>query len=415
MKTSTRAAIAATIAASLLFTAPGVAFAASTPPPAVASQHVRGQLLDVTYLATYTDPASVLKNAGFQDPGTLRHGVVTYRIVYRTVDPSGRPTTASGLVALPLGKRGDLKVVSYTHGTELYWQNAPSAYLESGDLWSAAPAITYAGTGFAAVAPDYLGLGYGQPMTQAYLHIPSEVTTSVDMLRAARTFAQRRGIELRRHVLVTGFSQGGMAAVGLARGLQDGADGWFRLGALSAVSGAYDTTTELPAFLDGTVNERLAVVYTAVLLVTWNKLHHLYDSPYEVFQPKYAGQMDRLFNSRTPVDEILRTLPTTLGELYTEAGLAMLRHPTGRFAAALAEADSICRDWTPRVPVRLLYSTLDREAVPANTMSCAASFAARGFRAPVTDLPPLAYNESYHLGTNVTGLAETARWFNQLR
>lgn len=418
MRTPTRTALAAAVAASLLVTAPGVAFAAS-PPAVVASQHVRGQIIEAVYLATYTDAKSVataLKNAEFQDPGTLRHGVVTYRIVYRTVDPQGRPTTASGLVALPLGKRGDLTVVSYTHGTELNWKDGPSAYLDADDLWNAAPAITYASSGFAAVAPDYLGMGYGTPMTQAYLHIPSETTTSVDMLRAARTFVQRKGIQLRRQVFVTGFSQGAMAAIGLARGLQGGADSWFRLGALSPVSGAYDFAgVQLPAFVDGPIPAKFKVVYTANLLVTWNKLHHLYDSPHDIFESTYADTVERLFNSRTPVQEILETLPGSLDELYTEAGLAMLTHPTGRFAAALAEADTICRDWTPRVPVRLLYTSRDSEAMPANTTSCQASFAARGFRAPIVDLPPLAYHESDHLGSNISGLADTARWFTHLR
>ncbi|MFF4352742.1 hypothetical protein [Streptomyces sp. NPDC001530] len=43
----------------------------------------------------------------------------------------------------------------------------------------------------------------------------------------------------RHEVLVTGFSQGASAALGLAREFQDGADPRFRLQAVAPVSGAY--------------------------------------------------------------------------------------------------------------------------------------------------------------------------------
>ncbi|MEU9624406.1 MULTISPECIES: hypothetical protein [unclassified Streptomyces] len=39
------------------------------------------------------------------------------RIVYRTVDITGRPTTASELVAMPKNDERDLRVVSWLHGT----------------------------------------------------------------------------------------------------------------------------------------------------------------------------------------------------------------------------------------------------------------------------------------------------------
>ncbi|MEV0261963.1 hypothetical protein AB0I49_11510 [Streptomyces sp. NPDC050617] len=41
------------------------------------------------------------------------------RIVYRTVAPHGRPTTAGGLPALPRSGERRLRSVSFTHGTEL--------------------------------------------------------------------------------------------------------------------------------------------------------------------------------------------------------------------------------------------------------------------------------------------------------
>jgi pimeloyl-ACP methyl ester carboxylesterase len=164
------------------------------------------------------------------------------------VGPDGRPTLASGLLALPRSGERRLRTVSFTHGTELFKGDVASV---SADVWSQPSALTYASAGFAAVLPDYLGLGLG-PGPHPWMDVPSETTAALDMLRASRTAVTQRGHELRHEVLVTGFSQGASAALGLTRSLQEGADGWFRLRAVAPVSGAYAFRgAELPALLAG--------------------------------------------------------------------------------------------------------------------------------------------------------------------
>ncbi len=83
------------------------------------------------------------------------------------------------------------------------------------------------------------------------MDVPSETTAALDMLRAARAYVTSHGGTLHRQVLITGFSQGASAALGLGRALQDGADPWFRPGALAPISGAYDFGgAALPSVLD---------------------------------------------------------------------------------------------------------------------------------------------------------------------
>jgi len=69
------------------------------------------------------------------------------------------------------------------------------------------------------------------------MDVPSETAAALDMLRASRAYVTSHGGALRRPVLITGFSQGASAGLGLGRALQDGADPWFRLGALAPISG----------------------------------------------------------------------------------------------------------------------------------------------------------------------------------
>jgi Secretory lipase len=296
--------------------------------------------------------------------------------------------------------------VSFTHGTELFKGDAPSV---ARDVWGSAPAVTYASAGFAAVAPDYLGLGVG-PGTHPWMHKPSETTAALDMLRAARRLAARRGRALERKVLVTGFSQGASAAMSLARALQAGAGGRFRLGAVAPISGAYDFEhAQLPAMLGGELPPKVAVIYGSYLLVAWNRLHHLYDAPAEVFQAPHDRTIERLFDNRHTGQEVLAGTPDDIGRLLTSHGVAILRRPTGRLAAALRVADSTC-DWAPEVPVRLYLAADDEQAVNANSVHCQAALQAHGVDAPLVDVGPVG-----HLDSNRLGTAATVRWFQQLR
>ncbi|MFD0747864.1 alpha/beta hydrolase family protein [Phytohabitans flavus] len=236
MRTTAGVLVGALAAGAVAFTAPAVADDRQRGTE-------RGRIVAVQPLRTLTtkdDVARVLAAAEFKTD-EVRYGVDTYQLIYRTVDPAGQPTVASGLVALPRGGARELTTVSYTHGTEINRTDAPSMWR---DGWAVGPALTYASAGFAAVAPDYLGLGLG-PGPHPFLDVPSETTAALDLLRAAREFVPRAGHTLDRKVLVTGFSQGGTAATGLARALAGGADGWFRLGALSPIAGAYDARREL--------------------------------------------------------------------------------------------------------------------------------------------------------------------------
>lgn len=375
-------------------------------------QHGRGTLLSAERLytlATPRDVAAELDSAGF-DSGMTRHGVDAYRLEYRTVDPHGRPTTASGLLVLPRDHQGRLRPVSFGHGTGSHREDAPSMQ-RHGFLPS--PALTYASAGFAAVAADYLGMGTG-PGPHPWMDIPSETTASLDMLRAARAFAFRTGHVLEREVVATGFSQGASAALGLARALQSGEDPWFRLGALAPVSGAYDFRgAELPALLSGELQPKSSVIYTAYLLVAYNRLHHLYDQPEEVFQETYAGGIEELFDGEHTGQQLMEGTPDTLDDLLTAHGRDLLSHPTGNLAEALRVTDSVCTDWAPRVPTRLYWATGDDEAAVANTEHCEAAMRAHGVPVRTVNVGPVDYQGSRHLGSQVAATARIVRWLSQ--
>jgi pimeloyl-ACP methyl ester carboxylesterase len=405
MRTRLAVLLAAVTVPLLAVGGPGVAG------PAHPERTGRGELLSVTVIA-HLDPVEVaarLEQGGFS-AAEVRTGVTAYRILYRTVDGQGRPARASGLVVLPDAGDGPLRLVLHAHGTKTMKKYVASRFR---DPYETGPALTFAAAGFATAAPDYLGLGDG-PGPQSWFDVPTETTAEVDMLRATRELATEQGRLLRRGVDVTGFSQGASAALGLARELERRPDGQSTLHALAPVSGAYDfRDVELPAVLDGRVDPQAAVVYASLMFVSWNRIHHLYDDPREVFRAPYAGRVTRLMNGHTPGGQMMRGLPGSVGELLTPAGRRMLERPTGAFARALAVADRVC-DWHPRAPTRLYYAEHDEQAVPGNTRSCHAAFAERGVSVPVRNLGPTDALGSRHLGSNVTGSLAAVRWFLRL-
>ncbi|MGW1376352.1 alpha/beta hydrolase [Streptomyces sp. NPDC002446] len=344
----------------------------------------RGTLLSVTSLGrqSRSEIISQAQKAGL-DTETARHGVAAYRLTYRTITPDGRPTTASGLLALPLGGgHRHLPPVIHTHGTLAYRGYAPSV-AQGPDR---AVSVLYASAGRAAIAPDYLGLGTS-PGRHPYMDARSAASASLDMLRAAQAAAPKLGAALGRTVSITGFSQGGQVSMELGRELDRGADPRFRVGTLAPVGGPYDLDgSELPGLFDGRVNPRSAVFYVTFFLTAQNRLHPLYDDPGEVFRAPYAGRVEDLFDGDHPAEDIAGKLPDRLEDLLTDTWYKKLQHPSGALLEAVVANDRTC-DWRPGRGVRITLYTAsgDRDIPIANSRSCARELARHGARATVVD------------------------------
>jgi predicted esterase len=375
--------------------------------PAQDGGGARGQVVSSTLIAhmSAAETAGYLRKGGYGSPAP-RYGVDQYRIVYRTVSAAGRPTTASGLVVLPASAARTLHTVAYEHGTLVTRSDAPS--VDDSDA-RVSPTL-FAGRGYAAVAPDYLGLGKG-PGFHPYMDTATEVTASVDMLRAARLFAAGHGRTLDGHVLVTGFSQGGAAAMALARALQDNADRHIRLSGVAPISGPYDVQhAEIPAaFTDRTLDPKEAAFYFAYWTVSMNRLHHLYDAPAQAFLPPYDTTVDQLFDGRHSEQQVFAGVPDTPQKLLTPQFVHRLQHPTGSLLEAMRDNDTTCSNWTPKVPVHLYAARGDRDVAIANSRHCQAALTTAGADAPLTDVGDVG-----HFVSPYKAIPLIATWFERI-
>ncbi|MBY8342509.1 alpha/beta hydrolase [Streptomyces spinosirectus] len=365
----------------------------------------RGSLISVTPVAD-RDAAQVRSFVAGQGVATdpVRYGVRAYRLTYRTVDPQGSPTTATGLLTLPKGGAHRLDLVSDTHGTMVKRDYAPSASEDTARV----PSYLNASAGRAVAAPDYLGLGEG-PGPHPYMDTRSSVTASLDMLRAARTAAARLGRPVTGDVYATGFSQGGQVAMALGKALESGADQHFRLKALAPISGPYDLQgQEVPALFDGRVNDISGVMYISYWLVAQNRLHHFYDDPAEVFRAPYASRVESLFDGSHEEDEVVEGLAPNVRQLLTPGFYERLEHPTGPLLAAMRAADHTC-DWKPDVPVRLYAGDDDTDVPIGNARTCERTLAGFGARVRIVDQGAVD-----HFGSFAASAPQVVRFFDRV-
>jgi pimeloyl-ACP methyl ester carboxylesterase len=378
--------------------APAVAVAA---PVAVAVHQVDATLVSAKLMTTMTRDEVREYLAGY-GLTTAHNGVALYLITYRTVDVQGRPTTASALTVLPLTESRSVPTVAWLHGTRVYRGDTGS--LE--DNLDRAAAVHFAASGYATVAPDYLGLGLGTG-AHPYMLAKPTVTATRDALRASRALAARQGKHLDRRVLVSGFSQGGQASLIVGRSLQSTGE----LKAMAAIAGPHDIRgEELPAALDGRLDGVSAVVYLGYAMTAWNRYYGLYDNPSEAFRAPYDQVVDDLFDSSHPESEVVPALPDTPQKLFTDDFLAILANPTGPLRRVLEQNDNPC-DWRPTVPVRLYAGTADRDVVFANSQNCQDNLLANGAR----DTKLVNVGDVDHFGSATAALPQILRWFTTLR
>lgn len=366
----------------------------------------RGSVVSYAKVAhlSLSQARAYLHAAGYDSP-TARHGATIYRIIYRTISSQGKPDTASGVLALPAHSRRTLPTVVFEHGTMAGKAEAASVAPDS-----RAEVMLLAGAGYAAVEPDYLGLGRG-PGHHPYLDPASEATASVDMVRAARVVATRVHRQLESKIMVTGFSQGGQAALAFAHALQHGVGSHLRLGAVAGISGPYDVQhAELPAALDGTLNPKLAAFYLAYWVTAMNRFHHLYSNASKAFRDPYDKSMPKLFDGLHSDQSIFVALPDSPQQLFTSGFMGRLTHPSGEILRLIRSDDTTCTSWVPRAPVRLYAAHADTQVAFLNAVHCKRALDTRGLHVPLINVGNVDHFPSEHIA-----LPRVVRWFEKLQ
>jgi hypothetical protein len=223
------------------------AFARSqAPAPAKASHALRTLPLTKFYDTPSPLPAGkpgeLIRSERF-DEYDLPYEVSAVRILYHSRSASGEDVAVSGVVLVPNGAPppGSWPVIAWAHdfiGSAR--QCAPSLQrnLNEGPLLA-----MYVGLGYAVVASDYAGLGTSFP--NATLDMRSNALDVMYSIPAARAAVPQLGDRW----VTAGYSQGGLAAVGVSEAESGVGDpNYLGAVAISGVAEAHDIQ-RIPVFL----------------------------------------------------------------------------------------------------------------------------------------------------------------------
>lgn len=367
-----------------------------------AGQNQPGDVVRIEPLGTQDLAAAQMFADDF--PGDIRvaNSVALYRVVYWT-RAGGVLTQASGLLAMPQRPAPPKGVVIYLHGTTMTRAQSPSEPERAdGDQ----EAAIFAGNGYLAVLPDYIGLGVsGRP--QAYVVTAPQVEASIDLLRAVRQVASDMGTVWAPDLYMMGFSQGGQSVAGLHRELERNPLPDYNLKGSIGIAGPYDLKLlTLQKLSPPDAFDIASIGYVAFATYAYSVE---YDHPLtDAFTPEFAALAQELFSgSRTP-EEIASELPDDARKLFRPAFLQSLQNnPDNWFARALAQNETFA--WAPTAPFRIYFGTQDTNVRSDASMRFHTEATARGGNVSLHNLGPVD-----HQASAAMTYAPALDWFNEL-
>lgn len=308
---------------------------------------------------TYTQEelkAKWKENKISQSVAPVKNGVAAYEVLYKTRWHDGSEILASGFYFVPTNKKEALATMVMNHGTELKKeQNLLFSGLQAG-------CIAFAADGYTALYPHYIGLGKGEK-THLYQMAESEATANIDMLRAIKELNTEIGIETNEQLFLTGYSQGGHAAMATHKIMQEEYGNEFKVTASSPMSGAYDMTGVQAEVMYKKYDYQ---AYLPYLLLSVQEQYNVWEGDiYDIFKEPYKTVIQEKVNNRHKLKEVSKLLPEIPSDMIIDSLVNEFKNnPSFPFTVALSKNNVY--DWKPETPIMLCYCNNDEQVTYKN-------------------------------------------------
>ena len=343
-------------------------------------------------------------------------GGAPYLVVSRTLtwdaDPGPAVVPESGLMWVPVtwwGRWISTPIISYQHGTQVYRECAPSkfnanplAILVHPDLTGALQnyvecivGALMATAGYTVVMPDYAGFGSSQKI-HPYVHHSLGDSVVGALIEARRKLASR-GVRPANALYLTGYSEGGYAAMAGARALQAA---MIPVTGIVACAGPYDlsgtmrlqmlseTLIPAPHYLPYTASG-----YRAAEPSIMPALSLLLSDPWD-------DRADEYFDGTHTNAEVGAAVPasTIPVSMLTAAAISTYLASPGGTVYQLLEANNAWQGWTPQCPLAFVHCPDDDVVPDENAAVAQLYYASKGIPVPVIPVTAVPFIESV-LGT----------------
>jgi pimeloyl-ACP methyl ester carboxylesterase len=239
---------------------------------------------------------------------------VTFPIAYWSHTPQGDSLMVSGRVYLPKTRvlKGIVVANHYTMTSDI---EVPSNMVAIESI--------FVMKGYAVIMPDYVGYGISRDKLHPYLHWRNAAQTAVDLLNCMPELLDYYGYSYPKDVIVTGYSQGGAVALGVARMIEenDNQEGDWSVRKLYAGAGPYDPAGTYLFSIER--NEMGIPAAIPLIVMGLNDAYDLGFTPDEFFvEPLLSNYEDWIVSKAYTVGQINQLMGSTImSELMTEEAL----------------------------------------------------------------------------------------------
>jgi hypothetical protein len=382
---------------------------AATPEEPSAASGVHYQLIEIYTVdrmnQILTTELKAFSNYPVSYPAA-RYPVRLYRVTYSSVIPEqyNRPTTASGLLAVPQSGTDTMPVVSYQHGTVFSKTEVPSHPDES--METRLMLAQFASQGYVLVAADYFGKG-SSPEKDSYLVKFSTQQACLDMLYAAQAVSA----ELKIHwgpFFLSGWSQGGWATMVFLNKLES-------LGISVKAAATASAPEDLFAIINRWIHahqETDATFIPALLALQLNAYEEYYGLPglaRSVIKTQYQSVARNLYFNKITWEQASPQLPKQLSDMLDEDCVATSSIGNTRYWELVQNSEAY--RWRSQTPLRSYYGDAD-EVVPPYIATLPVGYQKVMGGAETVGIE--VTGKADHRGTFVYAVADEKKWFDEL-
>lgn len=299
------------------------------------------------------------------DANTTVYGYKAYKIPYTTTDEEGNSVAVSGLMVVPVGLPDivystlGLSLVSDDHGTIFANSEAPTVFASTNNAPDGSPIILTSLGGFVTLQPDYIGFGDSTAHYHPFVLQKSLASTTIDFIDAARTFATANNINLNGQLFLTGYSEGGYAAMASLKKIE--ADGQLTIAMAAPMAGPY----AFEALAMGVLSAPTLSVPSFMADVGYAYARAYDEDVASVINEPYASKLEDLLDgskTRTEIDPELTTVTTGAQGLFVTQFVTDFFTDSNQWFK-LATQENNLYNWVPQTAVRLVHCQGD-EVIP---------------------------------------------------
>ena len=241
---------------------------------------------------------------------------VTFPVAYWSQTPQGDSLLVSGRVYLPKNRILNGIIVA-NHYTMTADEEVPSNRISM--------EMVYLLKGYAVIMPDYVGYGLSRDKLHPYLHWRNAAQTAVDLLNCMPELLDYYGYSYPKDVVVTGYSQGGAVALGVARMIEENyhQENEWSVRKLYAGAGPYDPAGTYLFSMER--NEMGIPAAIPLIVMGLNDAYELGFTLDEFFlDPLLSNYEDWVVSKEYTVGQINQLMGSTImSELMTEDALTL--------------------------------------------------------------------------------------------